>query len=73
MSEQNLSEAKPRLTTSGHQKASLKELLSEKDLALLVDYDGDPPQWAVGVTQKNSDADRFLGGMRAARLVREKH
>jgi hypothetical protein len=45
-------------------KASLKELLSEKDLELLVDYDGDPPQWAVGVTQKNSDADRFLGGLK---------
>jgi hypothetical protein len=44
-------------------KASLKELLSEEDIGFLVDHEADPPQWAVGVTQKNSNADRFLNGL----------
>ena len=44
-------------------KASLKELLSVKDIELLVDYEGDPPRWAAGATQKNSNQDRFLSGL----------
>jgi hypothetical protein len=44
-------------------KASLKDLLSEEDIAFLVDYGTDPPQWAVGITQKNSNADRFLNAL----------
>jgi len=44
-------------------KASLKELLSVKDLEILVDYEGNPPRWAVGASQKNSNQDRFLSGL----------
>lgn len=44
-------------------KASLKELLSEDDIELLVDYDENPPQWAIGAAQKNSNVDRFLVGL----------
>lgn len=44
-------------------KAALKELLSEEDLEFLVEYENDPPQWAVGMTQKNSNADRFLSAL----------
>lgn len=44
-------------------KASLKELLSEKDIEFLVDYDEDFPQWAIGASQKNSNMDRFLSGL----------
>ncbi|BAV33390.1 hypothetical protein SCL_1076 [Sulfuricaulis limicola] len=44
-------------------KASLKELLSEKDIEFLVDYNEDPPQWAIGASQKNSNMDRFLSGL----------
>jgi hypothetical protein len=44
-------------------KASLKELLSVKDIEFLVDYEGVPPKWAVGASQKNSNQDRFLSGL----------
>jgi len=44
-------------------KASLKELLSEDDIEFLVEYENKPPQWAVGITQKNSNADRFLNAL----------
>ena len=44
-------------------KAGLKELLSESDMGFLVDSEGEPPQWAVGITQKNSNADRFLNAL----------
>lgn len=44
-------------------KASLKDLLSEQDIEFLVAYDEVPPQWAVGIAQKNSNADRFLTGL----------
>ena len=43
-------------------KASLKELLSEDDLGFLVAKE-DPPRWAAGAPQKNSNADRFLGSL----------
>lgn len=45
-------------------KASLKELLEEEDLKFLVDdWFEEPPQWAIGASQKHSDMDRFLSGL----------
>lgn len=47
-------------------RAALKELLSEEDLAFLVGGNGgeeEPPQWAIGATQKNSRIDHFLQGL----------
>lgn len=44
-------------------KASLKGLLSKDDIGFLVDYDDEPPQWAISASQKNSNADRFLTGL----------
>jgi hypothetical protein len=44
-------------------RAALKDLLSSDDLAFLVESGDPPPQWAMGATQKNSDADRFLLGL----------
>jgi hypothetical protein len=44
-------------------RAALKDLLSGEDLAFLVESSDPLPQWAVGATQKNSDADRFLLGL----------
>jgi hypothetical protein len=43
-------------------KASLKELLSQDDVGYFVDGD-EPPQWAISAPQKNSNADKFLGGL----------
>lgn len=44
-------------------KASLKTLLSVADLEFLVDCDENPPKWAIGASQKNSEVDRFLTGL----------
>lgn len=44
-------------------RASLKDLLSESDVDFLVDYDDEPPLWAIGVTQRNSRIDHFLSGL----------
>src|SRR5207302_1416074 len=44
-------------------KASLKSLLSDEDLEFLIDYEDAPRQWAVGVAQKSSNADRFLDSL----------
>lgn len=44
-------------------KASLKSLLSEKDLEFLVEDADEPPLWSVGATQKNTNADRFLDSL----------
>lgn len=44
-------------------KASLKDLLSEDDLEFLVDYEDEPPLWAVAATQRNSRIDNFLDGL----------
>ncbi|HEP6426260.1 TPA: hypothetical protein VDB83_000524 [Burkholderia cenocepacia] len=44
-------------------RASLKSLLSEEDIEFLVDYDDDPPLWAIGATQRNSRIDNFLSGL----------
>jgi hypothetical protein len=44
-------------------RASLKELLSESDIAFLVDHKGEPPLWAIGTTQRNNRIDQFLSGL----------
>ena len=44
-------------------KSSLKDLLSEDDIEYLVDYDDEPPCWAVGATQRNTNTDRFLSSL----------
>lgn len=44
-------------------KASLKSLLSEKDLEFLVQDADAPLLWSVGATQKNTNADRFLDSL----------
>lgn len=44
-------------------KATLKWLLSANDIEFLVDGDV-PPQWAVAASQRNSNADRFLTGLK---------
>lgn len=44
-------------------KASLKSLLSEDDIEFLVDYEDDPPLWAIGATQRNNRIDNFLDGL----------
>lgn len=44
-------------------KASLKSLLSKDDIEYLVEYEDDPPLWAIGVTQRNSRIDNFLTGL----------
>ena len=44
-------------------KASLKSLISEKDLEFLVEDADTPPLWSVGATQKNTNADRFLDSL----------
>jgi hypothetical protein len=44
-------------------KASLKTLLSEEDIKFLVDYEHEPPLWAIGATQRNSRIDNFLDGL----------
>ena len=44
-------------------KASLKELLSEKDLEFLIEHEDEPPKWAIAASQRNSNQDRFLEGL----------
>jgi hypothetical protein len=44
-------------------KASLKDLLSAADIEFLVESPEEPPQWAIGAAQKNSNADRFLSSL----------
>ena len=44
-------------------RASLKALLSEADIEFLVDYDDEPPVWAIGATQRNNRIDQFLSGL----------
>jgi len=44
-------------------RASLKDLLTEQDLAFLVAHQGEPKLWAVGATQRNSRIDNFLTGL----------
>jgi len=44
-------------------RGSLKSLLSESDLEFLVEYEEEPPLWAIGATQRNSRIDNFLSGL----------
>jgi hypothetical protein len=44
-------------------RAALKELIAEKDLVRLLEWEGDPPEWAAGAQQKNGFQDRFLNGL----------
>ena len=44
-------------------RAPLKELLSDDDLARLYVPSGEPRQWAIAATQRNSYQDRFLAGL----------
>jgi hypothetical protein len=44
-------------------RASMKALLTEEDLEFLVDYEDEPPLWAIAAAQKNSNVDRFLEGL----------
>lgn len=44
-------------------RASLKDLLSEDDLEFLVDYEDEPPLWAIAATQRNSRIDNSLEGL----------
>ncbi|MBV5276452.1 hypothetical protein JZU56_01000, partial [bacterium] len=46
-------------------RAPIKGFLTEEDLEFLVDYEGEPPIWAIGATQRNSNVDRFLTGLAA--------
>lgn len=43
-------------------RLSMKELLSDEDLAFLLERD-DGPTWAIGATQRNSNQDRFLSSL----------
>ena len=51
--------AKHLLQGPGTQKA----LLDEKDLEFLVDFEDSPPVWSIAAAQRNSNIDRFLGGL----------
>ena len=44
-------------------KASLKNLLSASDVVVLEWGQKRPRDWAIGARQRNSDVDRFLGGL----------
>ena len=41
----------------------LKVLLSDEDIEYLIDYDEEPPRWALNATRENSDANCFLDGL----------
>ena len=43
-------------------RAQLKALLTSEDLALVTGRD-DKPDWAIGITQRNSNQDRLLGSL----------
>lgn len=43
--------------------ASLKRLLSESDIAFLVEHGNAQPLWSIGATQRNSRIDHFLAGL----------
>lgn len=44
-------------------KASLKELLSNDDIAILVDYDDEPPQWASARALNGTNIEQFMTGL----------
>jgi hypothetical protein len=47
-------------------KASLKELLSNDDIALLVDCDEEPLQWASARALQGTNIERFMSGLATA-------
>lgn len=44
-------------------KASLKELLNEEDIKILVDYNEVPPQWAASRALQGTFVERFMTGL----------
>lgn len=44
-------------------KAAMKEVLSDEDIEFLILYHEEPPLWAIGATQRNSNIDRFLDAL----------
>lgn len=44
-------------------KAAMKEVLSDEDIAFLIECYDAPPLWAIGATQRNSNVDRFLDAL----------
>jgi hypothetical protein len=44
-------------------KASLKNFLTANDVEFLVDYDDEPPLWAISASQRNSRIDNLLEGL----------
>ncbi len=49
-------------------KAALKEILSEEDLEFLIGPNAISPQWGINASQKNSNMDRFLEGLKTITL-----
>lgn len=49
-------------------KAALKELFSEEDLEFLIAPKEHLPQWGISASQKNSNMDRFLEGLKTITL-----
>ena len=47
-------------------ESSLKEILNQRDLSILVCSDDMQHQWAISATQKNSSIDRFLNDLNIA-------
>ena len=48
-------------------RASLKDLLTEDDLAFLIGREDSPSKWAIAASQKNTNLDRFLSGLDISR------
>jgi hypothetical protein len=44
-------------------KSSLKELLSLEDIEFLIEYDGEPPQWAANRALQGTNVERFMNGL----------
>lgn len=45
-------------------RAALKDLITEKDLTFLIKHEYGPWQWAIAATQRSSNQDRFLAGLK---------
>lgn len=44
-------------------KAAIKDVISDVDLEILIEYDESPPKWAASAPQKNSNADRMFSSL----------
>lgn len=44
-------------------KSALKDLLSHDDLKFLIDYKGDPPQWASSRASQGTHVEKFMNGL----------